>query len=41
MVESNIEKYINSLPDDLEEIDVSNRGIKYLPDLSRFKSVML
>lgn len=31
-----IEKYINSLPDDIRYIDVSNSKLTYLPDLSRF-----
>lgn len=33
----NIEEYLNSLPDDVEEINVSERRLTYLPDLSRFK----
>ena len=35
----NIEKYLNSLPLDTTVIDVSRRGITYLPDLSRFKEL--
>ena len=35
----NIEDYINSLPLDITEIDVSRRGLTYLPDLSRFKQL--
>ena len=32
----NIEEYINSLPDDIEIIDVSNKSLTYLPSLKRF-----
>lgn len=35
----NIKKYLNSLPDDTEIIDVANRDITYIPDLSRFKNL--
>ena len=35
----NIEAYLNSLPDYVEEIDVSYKGLTYLPDLSRFKKL--
>ena len=35
----NIEKYINSLPDDIQIIDLSERQLTYLPDLSRFKQL--
>ena len=35
----NIEDYLNSLPLDITEIDVSRRGLTYLPDLSRFKQL--
>ena len=35
----NIETYLNSLPLDTTEIDVSNKGLTYLPDLSRFKQL--
>ena len=31
-----IEEYLNSLPEDIEEIDVSDKELTYLPDLSRF-----
>jgi hypothetical protein len=34
----NIETYIDSLPEDIEEIDVSNKGIKTL-DVTRFKNL--
>ena len=32
----NVEEYINSLKDDVKVIDVSQKGINYLPNLSRF-----
>jgi Leucine-rich repeat (LRR) protein len=35
----NIESYINSLDENIEHIDVSNKNIKYIPDLSRFKNL--
>jgi len=35
----NIEEYINSLPLDTTWINVSNKGLTYLPDLSRFKNL--
>jgi len=35
----NIEEYINSLPLDTTEINVSHKGLTYLPDLSRFKNL--
>jgi len=31
-----IETYLNSLPDDTKHIDLSKRGLTYLPDLFRF-----
>jgi len=34
-----VEKYLDSLPDDVEIIDVSNKNLDYLPDLSRFKKL--
>uniref|UniRef100_A0A6C0H6Z7 Leucine-rich repeat protein n=1 Tax=viral metagenome TaxID=1070528 RepID=A0A6C0H6Z7_9ZZZZ len=39
MMEFNIEEYLNSLPNDVEIIDVLNKNLEYLPDLSRFKSL--
>jgi len=39
MTEFNIEEYLNSLPDDVESIDVSHKNLTYLPDLSRFKNL--
>jgi len=38
-MEFNIEDYINSLPLDTTEINVSSKGLTYLPDLSRFKQL--
>ena len=35
----NIEEYINSLPLDTTEINISNKGLTYLPDLTRFKNL--
>jgi len=35
----NIETYLNSLPLYTTYIDLSNRGLTYLPDLSRFKQL--
>ena len=35
----NIEEYINSLPLDTTEINISNKGLTYFPDLSRFKNL--
>ena len=35
----NIEDYLNSVHLDTPEIDVSRRGLTYLPDLSRFKQL--
>ena len=32
----NIEEYINSLPDDIETIDISDKSLTYLPSLTRF-----
>ena len=34
-----IETYLNSLPNDTTEIDVSKKGLTYLPNLSRFKNL--
>jgi hypothetical protein len=34
-----IENYLNSLPENIEEIDVSGKNLKYLPDLLRFKKL--
>ena len=38
-MEYNIEDYINSLPLSTTYINVSNKGLTYLPDLSRFKQL--
>ena len=35
----NIETYLNSLPEDIELIDVNGKGLDYLPDLSRFTNL--
>ena len=35
----NIEAYLNSLPDDIEEINVFYKELSYLPDLSRFTNL--
>jgi Leucine-rich repeat (LRR) protein len=35
----NIEEYLNSLPLNTTKIDVSDKGLTYLPDLSRFKQL--
>ncbi len=35
-IEFDIETYLNSLPDDIEKIDVSNKNLTYLPSLQRF-----
>ena len=35
-----INTYLNSLPDDTTVINVSNKGLKNLPDLSRFKNLI-
>jgi len=31
-----IESYLNALPDDIDYLDISDHGFKYIPDLSRF-----
>ena len=36
-----IEEYFDSLPNDIEEIYVSEKGLTYLPDLSRFTKLKL
>ena len=35
----NIERYLNSLPKDTTKIDISCKGIKHLPDITRFTSL--
>ena len=35
----NIESYLNSLPDNIKSIDVSEHNLNYLPCLSRFKNL--
>jgi len=34
-----IERYLNSLPEDILTIDISYKGLKSLPDLTRFKNL--
>ena len=41
MSEFDIEEYINSLPDDIETINVLGKELTYLPDLSRFKNLKI
>jgi len=36
-----IERYLNSLSEDILSLHVSNKNIKYLPDLTRFKNLKL
>jgi hypothetical protein len=36
MATFNIEEYLNSLPDDVEEINISYKGLTYIPSLERF-----
>ena len=36
---ANIETYLNSLSEDILTLDVSNRSIKSLPDLTRYKNL--
>lgn len=33
--------YLNSLPDDIEEIDISNKNIIHLPTMKRFKNLKI
>ena len=40
MTEFNIEIYLNSLPDDITIININNKNITYLPDLTRFKNLI-
>ncbi len=35
----NIEEYLDSLPEDVEQIFVNFKGLTYLPDLTRFKNL--
>ena len=41
MSDFNIKNYLNSLPEDVEKIDVSYKKLTYLPDLSRFKNLQI
>lgn len=34
-----VEKYLNNLPDNIKEINLCNKKLKKLPDLSRFKNL--
>ena len=34
-----VERYLNSLSEDILTIDISGKGIKSLPDLTRFKNL--
>jgi Leucine-rich repeat (LRR) protein len=36
-----INLYLDSLSEDIEEIDVSDKGLDYLPDLTRFKNLKI
>ena len=35
----NIEEYLNELPEDIEIIDISKKGLTYIPSLNRFKKL--
>jgi hypothetical protein len=37
----NIEEYINSLPEDITNINVKYKGIAYLPDITKFKNIKI
>lgn len=37
MSEFNIEEYLNSLPEDIEIIDISSKNLTYIPSLKQFK----
>ena len=37
----NVEEYFATLPDDVEEINLSGKGLTYLPDLSRFTNLRI
>ena len=39
-MEFNIETYLNSLPEDIETIDISTHDLTFLPSLSRFKNLI-
>ena len=41
MMAINIETYLNSLFEDITILDISGKGIKYLPDLTRFKNLQI
>ena len=37
----NIEKYLENLPKDIENIDISHKNLKYIPNLSEFKNLKI
>ena len=39
MATFNIEEYLNSLPEDIEEINISNKNLTYIPSLERFRKL--
>ena len=39
MTTFNIDKYLNSLPEDIKKLDLSSKGLTYLPSLERFKNL--
>jgi Leucine-rich repeat (LRR) protein len=39
MATFNIEDYLNSLPEDIEEINISNKNLTYIPSLERFRKL--
>jgi len=41
MTEFNIDQYLNSLPDDINTINLGFTKLTYLPDLSRFKNLQI
>lgn len=41
MSEFDINKYIHSLPSNINILDISNKNITYIPDISRFKNLRL
>jgi len=41
MPKFNVESYLNSFPDDIEEINVNVKGLTYLPSLSRFTNLKI
>ena len=39
MAEFNIEEYLTSLPEDIKMINISNKGLTYIPSLDKFKKL--